>query len=60
MAEAAIERCRNGGFKVSVTIVDSGGIIRVHVRDDGTALHEDQAQVVQPNKAKSRGNTPAP
>jgi uncharacterized protein GlcG (DUF336 family) len=39
MADAAIETCRKGNFRVSVTIVDSGGIIRVHVRDDGAAPH---------------------
>jgi uncharacterized protein GlcG (DUF336 family) len=39
MADAAIETCRKGNFRVSVTIVDSSGNIRVHVRDDGAAPH---------------------
>jgi uncharacterized protein GlcG (DUF336 family) len=39
MADAAIESCRKGNFRISVTIVDSGGNIRVHVRDDGASPH---------------------
>jgi uncharacterized protein GlcG (DUF336 family) len=39
MADAAIAHCRQGHFHVSVTIVDSGGNIRMHVRDDGASPH---------------------
>jgi uncharacterized protein GlcG (DUF336 family) len=39
MADATIEACRKGNFRISVTIVDSGGNIRVHARDDGASPH---------------------
>ena len=39
MAEAAVEHCRKGGFRISVTIVDSAGNTRVFHRDDGAAPH---------------------
>jgi uncharacterized protein GlcG (DUF336 family) len=39
MAEAAVERCRQGGFRISVTIVDSTGRIRLFHMDDGAGPH---------------------
>ena len=39
MADAAIAHCREGHFHVSVTIVDNGGNIRLHARDDGASPH---------------------
>ena len=39
MADAAIEHCRKGGFRISVTIVDSGGQIRLFHKDDGANPH---------------------
>ena len=39
MAVAAVEHCRKGGFRISVTIVDSGGQTRLFHRDDGAAPH---------------------
>ena len=39
MAEAAVEHCRKGGFRISVTIVDSGGQIRLFHKDDGANPH---------------------
>jgi uncharacterized protein GlcG (DUF336 family) len=39
MAMAAVEHCRKGGFRIAVTIVDSGGQIRLFHRDDGAAPH---------------------
>lgn len=39
MAEAAVDHCRKGGFRISVTIVDSGGQIRLFHKDDGAAPH---------------------
>jgi uncharacterized protein GlcG (DUF336 family) len=39
MVDAAIAHCREGHFHVSVTIVDSGGNIRLHARDDGASPH---------------------
>ena len=39
MADAAVEHCRKGGFRISVTIVDSGGQIRLFHKDDGANPH---------------------
>lgn len=39
MAAAAVEHCRKGGFRISVTIVDSGGQIRLFHKDDGANPH---------------------
>ena len=39
MAEAAVEHCRKGNFRISVTIVDSGGQIRLFHKDDGASPH---------------------
>ncbi len=39
MAETAVEHCRKGGFRISVTIVDSSGQIRLFHKDDGAAPH---------------------
>ena len=39
MAVAAVEHCRKGGHRISVTIVDSGGQTRLFHRDDGAAPH---------------------
>jgi uncharacterized protein GlcG (DUF336 family) len=39
MAEAAVDLCRQGGFRISVTIVDSSGQIRLFHKDDGAAPH---------------------
>ena len=39
MAAAAVEHCRKGNFRISVTIVDSSGQIRLFHKDDGAAPH---------------------
>ena len=39
MAQAAVELCRKNGFRIAVTIVDSGGQIRLFHKDDGAAPH---------------------
>ena len=38
-AAAAIEYCRKDGYKVSVTVVDRAGRVKVVLRDDGTGPH---------------------
>jgi uncharacterized protein GlcG (DUF336 family) len=39
MATTAIERCRNQGFKIGVSVVDRGGHVLVTLRDHGAAHH---------------------
>ena len=39
MANAALDQCRSMGFKVSVTVVDRGGLALVMLREDGAGLH---------------------
>ena len=39
IANAAIERCRSMGYKVSVTVVDRAGLAVVMMRDDGAGLN---------------------
>jgi len=38
VAQAALAQCRADGYRVTATILDNGGNIKVIVRDDGTAL----------------------
>ena len=38
-ALAALEQCRAGGYRVSVAVVDRGGVLRVLLRDDGAGVH---------------------
>jgi uncharacterized protein GlcG (DUF336 family) len=38
MAQAAIAQCRANGYRVTATILDNGGNLKVVVRDDGAAL----------------------
>jgi len=38
MAQAAIAQCRANGYRVTATILDSGGNLKVVIRDDGAAL----------------------
>lgn len=39
VARGAIEKCRADGYRTSVAILDSAGIVKVSVRDDGTSPH---------------------
>lgn len=39
LAGATIERCRRDGYRVSVTVVDRAGQIKVIMREDGTGPH---------------------
>lgn len=38
MAQAALAQCRTNGYRVTATVLDSGGNVKVVVRDDGSAL----------------------
>jgi uncharacterized protein GlcG (DUF336 family) len=39
IAEGVIEQCRADGFSVSVTVIDSSGMVKAFLRDDGTGPH---------------------
>jgi uncharacterized protein GlcG (DUF336 family) len=43
MADTAVEVCRKNGFRVSVTIVDRAGQIKLFHRDDGANPHTQDA-----------------
>jgi uncharacterized protein GlcG (DUF336 family) len=38
MAQAAVLQCRANGYRVSATVLDNGGNIKVVIRDDGAGL----------------------
>lgn len=38
-AMAAIKKCHDDGFKVSVAIVDQSGLVKVHLKADGAGPH---------------------
>jgi uncharacterized protein GlcG (DUF336 family) len=38
MAQSAIMQCRADGYRVSATVLDNGGNIRVVIRDDGAGV----------------------
>jgi uncharacterized protein GlcG (DUF336 family) len=38
MAQAALAQCRANGYRVTATVLDSGGNLKVVIRDDGAAL----------------------
>jgi len=39
IAEGAIDQCRSQGYNVSVTVLDSSGVVKVQIRGDGTGPH---------------------
>jgi uncharacterized protein GlcG (DUF336 family) len=39
MANAAIAKCQSMGFKISVSVLDRGGLALVMLRDEGASLH---------------------
>jgi uncharacterized protein GlcG (DUF336 family) len=39
IAHGALDQCRNDGFRVSVTIVDGAGLVKVQMHDDGAGPH---------------------
>ena len=38
-AGAAVDRCKNDGYRVTATVVDRGGLIRAQLRGDGASPH---------------------
>jgi len=38
-ADAALAQCRKDGYKVSVAVVDRGGVVRYQARDNGAGVH---------------------
>ena len=38
MADGALEKCRADGYKVTVTILDSGNTLKAYLHDDGASL----------------------
>jgi uncharacterized protein GlcG (DUF336 family) len=38
MAQAAIAQCRANGYRVSATVLDNGGNLKVVIRDDGAGV----------------------
>jgi uncharacterized protein GlcG (DUF336 family) len=39
VAQGAIDKCRADGYRVSVTVVNAEGLIKLQLRDDGAAPH---------------------
>lgn len=39
IAQGAVDKCREMGFHVSVTVLDSSGLLKVFARDEGTGPH---------------------
>jgi uncharacterized protein GlcG (DUF336 family) len=39
VANGALDKCRADGYRVSLTVLDSSGLIKVQVRGDGTSPH---------------------
>ncbi len=39
VAEGAIEKCRSQGYKISLSILDGSGNVKLQVRGDGTGPH---------------------
>src|SRR5258708_22895418 len=36
MAQATVAQCRANGYRVSVSIIDNGGLLKAFLRDDGS------------------------
>ena len=39
IVQGTVERCRADGFRVSVAVVDAGGLLKAFVRDENTGPH---------------------
>ena len=39
IVQGTVERCRADGFRVSVTVIDAGGLMKAFVRDENTGPH---------------------
>ncbi|MEN8261004.1 MAG: heme-binding protein [Pseudomonadota bacterium] len=38
-AQAALKKCEAGGYRVSVAVVDRGGVVKALLRSDGAGVH---------------------
>ena len=56
-ANAALEKCKADGWKVSVAVVDRGGIVRVLLRGDGAGPHTADSSARKAYTAASIGRT---
>jgi uncharacterized protein GlcG (DUF336 family) len=39
VAQGALDKCHADGYRVSVTVLDSSGLVKVQIRGDGTGPH---------------------
>lgn len=39
IVQGTVERCRADGFRVSVTVIDAGGLVKAFARDENTGPH---------------------
>lgn len=39
IAHGALDKCRADGYRVSVTVIDTGGMLKAFMRDDGSGPH---------------------
>jgi len=39
IAEGALQKCRAGGYKVSISVLDANGTMKAFLRDDGNGPH---------------------
>ena len=39
VANGALNKCRGDGFRISLTVLDASGLVKVQVRGDGTGPH---------------------
>ena len=39
IAQGALAKCRADGYKVSVTVLDAEGLVKIAFRDEGAAIH---------------------
>jgi uncharacterized protein GlcG (DUF336 family) len=55
--EGTIEQCTKDGYKVSVTLVDTGGNVAASLRGDGTNPHTMEFSRLKAYTARTRGQT---
>ena len=56
-AAAAVEKCKQDGYKVSVSVVDKAGVLRTMVRADGAGSHTVDSSRKKAYTAASLGRT---
>lgn len=60
IAQEAMMKCRADGFKVVVSVVDAGGVLKAFLRDDGTANGMVQIVGMKINSVMAFGNPSGP